>query len=138
MKVSSIGNQYTKAFGATLARKVTNEDINSYYNPQIAAIKAKRDPLLQLNDYLDSKPVQKALSKLPKEDELFVDCRDFDVNKTFLLYSPVDKDRFKKLETLPVPKAVNTVSYDIKMKDGQLDTESLSAWLNNLVKFFTK
>lgn len=135
MQVSSRNCKNT-SFGATVAKKVKREDIVTYYNNRIAAIKGKRDPLLQLDSFLKSKETKQSLSQLPKEDELFVDCRNMDIGDTHIIYNPANKESSRRILSVPAEDGVNIVLYKVEAKEGKLDVEGLSEWFNNLVSFF--
>lgn len=135
MFVSSV-NAYNVGFKAKVAKRTKREDIIAYYNNQIDAIKAKRDPLLQLDSFFSSKEVKQGLAKLPKEDELLVDCRNMDIADTHLLYSPANKESSRRVLSMPVEEGVNLVLYKVESKDGKLDTDALSKWFGRLIEFF--
>ncbi len=137
MKVSSIGN-YNVGFSAAVAKKITSEDINRYYNAQIRPLEIQRDSLLQLDSFMDSDFVKNCMKKLPKEDELYIDCRNLDINDTHLLYNPANKKSMAKFESIPVDDAMEKVLHKTELKNGQLDVDGIAKWLSNLVDFLGK
>ena len=135
MLVSSV-KSYNAGFKARVAKRVKREDILAYYNNQIDEIKGKRDHLLQLDSFFNSKEVKQELAKLPKEDEILIDCRSMDIGDAHILYSPANEESARKVQSVPVKEGLNIVFYKVKSKGGKLDTDALSKWFGRLIEFF--